>query len=63
MHSVLAVSDEYHVFRIKKLLQREGVNVYVAPRAGSRPRNILQRMIAVLREALSYLVWKAGVPA
>jgi uncharacterized SAM-binding protein YcdF (DUF218 family) len=61
MHTCLAVSDEYHVFRIRKLLQREGVQVYVAPRSGSRPHGVLQRMIAVLREAVSYLVWKLGI--
>lgn len=63
MHSCLAVSDEYHVFRIKKLLQHEKVRVYVAPRAGSRPRGRWQRMIAVLREAVSYLAWKMNIPA
>jgi uncharacterized SAM-binding protein YcdF (DUF218 family) len=63
MHRCLAVSDEYHVFRIKKLLQHEGMQVYVAPRAGSRPRGRWQRMVAVLREAMSYLVWKLNIPA
>src|SRR5579862_2767763 len=60
MRSCLAVSDEYHVFRIKRLLQHEGMTVYVAPRSGSRPHGVLLRMIAVLREAVSYLVWKVG---
>jgi uncharacterized SAM-binding protein YcdF (DUF218 family) len=58
MKSCLAVSDEYHVFRIKKLLEHEGLAVYVAPRTGSRPKGTMQRMIAVLREALSYFAWK-----
>jgi len=58
MKSCLAVSDEYHVFRIKKLLEHEGMAVYVAPRTGSRPKGTMQRMIAVLREALSYFAWK-----
>ncbi len=62
MHSCLAVSDEYHVFRIKKLLQHEGMQVYVAPRAGSRPRSRWQRMAAVLREAMSYVAWKMNIP-
>ena len=62
MHSCLAVSDEYHVFRIKELLQREGVQVYVAPRAGSRPHGTMQRLLAVLREASSYLAWKLNIP-
>ena len=60
MKSCLAVSDEYHVFRIKKLLEHEGMTVYVAPRTGSRPKGIFQRMKAILREALSYLAWKVS---
>ena len=63
MHACLAVSDEYHVFRIKELLRHEGMQVYVAPRSGSRPRGLLQRMIAVLREAMSYFAWKMNIPA
>jgi uncharacterized SAM-binding protein YcdF (DUF218 family) len=63
MRACLAVSDEYHVFRIKELLQHEGIQVYVAPRAGSRPHGYWQRTLAVLREALSYLVWKLNIPA
>jgi len=60
MKSCLAVSDEYHVFRIKKLLEHEGMTVYVAPRTGSRPKGLFQRMLAVLREAMSYLAWKVS---
>jgi len=63
MRRCLAVSDEYHVFRIRQLLQHEGIQVYVAPRTGSRPRSRWQRMMAVLREAMSYLVWKLNIPA
>ncbi len=62
LHSCVAVSDAYHVFRIKKLLEHEGIGpVYVAPRPDSRPHGVLQRMYAVLREASSYLLWKLGV--
>lgn len=62
LHSCVAVSDAYHVFRIQKLLEHEGIGpVYLAPRPGSRPRSIVQRSYAVLREACSYLVWKIGV--
>ncbi|MGC2549311.1 MAG: YdcF family protein [Candidatus Sulfotelmatobacter sp.] len=62
LHSCVAVSDAYHVFRIKKLLQHEGIApVYVAPRPDSRPHGALQRAYAVMREACSYLVWKLGM--
>jgi uncharacterized SAM-binding protein YcdF (DUF218 family) len=58
MHTCVAVSDAYHVFRIQKLLEHEGIQVYVAPRPDSRPHSAGQRFLAVLREAFSYLVWR-----
>jgi uncharacterized SAM-binding protein YcdF (DUF218 family) len=62
LHSCVAVSDAYHVFRIKKLLEHEGVGpVYVAPRPDSRPHSAVQRAYAVMREASSYLLWKLGM--
>lgn len=62
MRTCVAVSDEYHVFRIKKLLEKQGVQVYVAPRSGSRPRGWWQRTLAVLRESASYLIWRLHLP-
>ncbi|MGA7220156.1 MAG: YdcF family protein [Candidatus Sulfotelmatobacter sp.] len=62
LHSCVAVSDAYHMFRIKRLLEHEGIGpVYVAPRSDSRPHSIGQRTYAVLREACSYLLWKLGM--
>jgi uncharacterized SAM-binding protein YcdF (DUF218 family) len=62
LHSCVAVSDAYHVFRIKRVLEHEGIGpVYESPRPDSRPHGVAQRAYAVLREACSYLVWKLGV--
>jgi uncharacterized SAM-binding protein YcdF (DUF218 family) len=62
LHSCVAVSDAYHVFRIKRLLEHEGIGpVYVAPRPDSRPHGVAQRAYAVSREACSYLLWKLGM--
>ena len=57
MHTAVAVSDAYHIFRIKKMLEREGVRVYGAPRPGSIPRTAWSRLLAALREAVSYTLW------
>jgi len=62
LHSCVAVSDAYHVFRIRKLLEHEGIGpVYVAPRSDVRPHSVLQRAAAALREATSYLAWRLGL--
>src|SRR5438309_4886509 len=51
MRSCIAVSDAYHVFRIRALLLHEGVQVELAPRPESRPRHFWERFTAVMREA------------
>ena len=62
LHSCVAVSDAYHVFRIRKLLEHEGIRpVYTAPRLDTRPHSILQRAESALRESTSYLLWRIGI--
>jgi len=62
LHSCIAVSDAYHVFRIRKLLEHENVGpVFVAPRPDSRPHGVVQRMVAVMRESASYFLWRLGI--
>jgi len=61
MKSCIAVSDAYHMFRIQKLLENQGLQVYIAPRPDSRPKPAWQRTMAVVRESASYLLWKLGV--
>ncbi len=62
MHTCIAVSDAYHVFRVRKMLEHEGVQVYVAPRPDSRPHGEAERAVAVLREAASYFLWRLHIP-
>lgn len=62
LHSCAAVSDAHHVFRIRKLLEHEGVGpLYLAPRPDSRPHGVVQRTLALLREATSYMFWRIGI--
>ena len=61
MNRCIAVSDAYHVFRIRKMLEHEGLQVYLAPRLDARPKSVLQRAMAVTKESVSYLLWRIGV--
>ncbi len=56
------VSDAYHMFRIKKLMESQGITVYASPRPNSIPHTRSARAWMSLREAFSYLVWKLGLP-
>ena len=57
MKTCLAVSDAYHIFRIKQMLAREGVTVYGAPRPNSKPAAFAKRNEAVFHEIASYTLW------
>ncbi|MFB3813900.1 MAG: YdcF family protein [Terriglobales bacterium] len=54
----VAVSDAYHLFRVKRMLEAQGIKVYVSPRPDSIPRTAWARAAAALREALSFFLWK-----
>jgi uncharacterized SAM-binding protein YcdF (DUF218 family) len=62
MASCVAVSDAYHVFRIRQLLEHEGLTVYLAPRPDSKPKTTSLRAQAILREAGSYIAWRLHLP-
>jgi len=61
MNTCLAVSDAYHVFRIGRLLEHEGITAYLAPRPDSRPHSAFQQAEAIARETLSYILWRMHV--
>jgi uncharacterized SAM-binding protein YcdF (DUF218 family) len=61
MRTCLAVSDGYHIFRIKRMLGHEGVTVYGSPRPNSKPQSFLKRNEAVLHEIASYTIWLLGL--
>jgi uncharacterized SAM-binding protein YcdF (DUF218 family) len=61
MHSCIAVSDPYHVFRIKRLLEAQGQVVYTSPRRPEIAPGMVARTQNIMREALSYTLWRMHV--
>lgn len=57
MTTCLAVSDGYHIFRIKRMMAREGITAYGAPRPNSKPQTWSRRNEAVFHEIGSYTLW------
>lgn len=58
IRDAVAVSDAYHLFRIKQLMKAQGIAVYGSPRPESLPRTRWGRTVGVLREAVSYALWR-----
>jgi len=59
LESVIVVSDGYHIYRVKRMLQFRGLQVYGSPRKdrNSPPRERWN----YLRQAFGYILWRAGV--
>ena len=60
LRSAIVVSDGYHIFRVKKMLEFRGLNVYGSPRKELAPDFIRERWNYV-KQAIGYLLWRAGV--
>jgi len=55
MRTCIAVSDPFHLYRVKKLMERQGITTYASPRPYAFRRPWLNAL-RVMREAFSYLV-------
>src|ERR1700683_3017387 len=60
LKSAIVVSDGYHIFRVKKMLESSGLQVYGSPRPSIPPGELRARW-QDLRQAVGYLLWRAGI--
>jgi uncharacterized SAM-binding protein YcdF (DUF218 family) len=58
LNSCLAVSDPYHIHRIKLMMAAQGITAYGAPRPLAKPLTGGNRMLYTLREVLSLTLWR-----
>jgi uncharacterized SAM-binding protein YcdF (DUF218 family) len=61
MQSAIVVSDGYHIYRVKKMLEGRGITVYGSPRP-ERGRDSLGYRWNYVKQAVGYLLWRCGVP-
>jgi uncharacterized SAM-binding protein YcdF (DUF218 family) len=61
LHSLIVVSDGYHIYRVKRMLQSRGLKVYGSPRRELNPGSLHERW-NYLKQAIGYLLWRVGMP-
>jgi uncharacterized SAM-binding protein YcdF (DUF218 family) len=61
LRSCIVVSDGYHIYRVKRVLEAQGIKVYGSPRppAGSLTPGELRWLY--LRQAAGFMLWRAGI--
>jgi uncharacterized SAM-binding protein YcdF (DUF218 family) len=62
LHTVIVVSDGYHIFRVKRMLEFRGLQVYGSPRKELNPGFFHDRW-NYFKQAIGYLLWKVGLAA
>jgi uncharacterized SAM-binding protein YcdF (DUF218 family) len=60
LHSAIVVSDGYHIYRVKKMLEARGVRVYGSPRPSFLPGGLKEKWL-YFRQSVGYLLWRIGV--
>lgn len=60
LRSCIIVSDSYHLFRVKRILEEHGLTVYTSPRP-ERQRSTSEEWRLYFRQAAGYLLWQMGI--
>jgi uncharacterized SAM-binding protein YcdF (DUF218 family) len=60
LKSCIVVSDGYHIYRVKKILESQGMNVFGSPRP-SEPRDTWRERWLYFRQAIAYNLWRIGI--
>jgi uncharacterized SAM-binding protein YcdF (DUF218 family) len=61
LHSCIVVSDGYHIYRVKRMLQFQGISVYGSPRP-TVPRHGWRQEWIYLKQAIAFGLWRVGIP-
>lgn len=61
MKSCIVVSDGYHIFRVKRVLESRGYQVYGSPRPDQGKADEARRGWLYYRQAIAYGLWRAGI--
>lgn len=61
MQSCIVVSDGYHIYRVKRMLQFDGIHVYGSPRP-TEPHHGWHQEWIYLRQAIAFGLWRIGIP-
>lgn len=60
LNSCIIVSDGYHIYRVKKMLEAQGIRVYGSPRP-TEPKDDRHQQWLYFRQAIAYTLWRIGI--
>ena len=61
LHSCIVVSDGYHIYRVKRLLEAQGIKVYGSPRPPTGSFSPMELRWLYFRQAVGFALWRVGI--
>jgi uncharacterized SAM-binding protein YcdF (DUF218 family) len=61
LHSCIVVSDGYHIYRVKRVLEALGIKVYGSPRPPGGNMTLAELRLLYLRQAAGFILWQVGI--
>jgi uncharacterized SAM-binding protein YcdF (DUF218 family) len=61
LHSCIVVSDGYHIYRSKRILEAQHIKVYGSPRPGGTPASKAARRWLYFKQAIGFFLWQLGI--
>src|SRR5581483_1287 len=61
LHSCIVVSDGYHIYRSKRILEAQQIKVYGSPRPGGAPASAAARRWLYFKQAIGFFLWQLGI--
>ena len=61
LHSCIVVSDGYHIYRVKRLLESHGISVYGSPRPPAGSPSQAQLRWLYIRQSVGFVLWQVGI--
>ena len=61
LYSCVVVSDGYHIYRVKRVLERRGIQVYGSPRPTAINLSAKRMNWLYFRQAVGFCLWQIGV--
>jgi uncharacterized SAM-binding protein YcdF (DUF218 family) len=61
LRSCIVVSDGYHIYRVKRVLEAKGIKVFGSPRPPAGSLTLTELRWLYLRQAVGFMLWRAGI--
>ncbi len=61
LHSCIVVSDGYHIYRVKRLLEAQDIKVYGSPRPPAGSLSPMELRWLYFRQAVGFWLWQMGI--